>query len=48
MPLALGAEALMVQVLTYNSQVCCADTAILGSEFLMAENKTRPTQASVR
>jgi hypothetical protein len=48
MPLAVGGGAFIEQVLTYNSQVCCADTAILGSEFLMAENKTRPTQASVR
>jgi hypothetical protein len=48
MPLALGAGAFIAQVLTYNSQLCCADTAISGSESFMAENKTRPTQASVR
>lgn len=36
MALALGSGALIVQVLTYNSWVCCADTAISGSESLMA------------
>jgi hypothetical protein len=41
MPLALGAGTLIARGLTYNSQVCCADSAISGSESFMAENKTK-------